>query len=100
MRALTYCDAKITSTRTTARQFKGHSSMGRWRKCQGKRFKMQALTLCNTEIVSTRTAADQFKGQFKGALDESSRNVQDASTHIERCCHGYYSLQSEPLLRN
>jgi len=49
-------------------------------KCLG-RFKMQALTPCDANVVSTRTAAGQFKGQFKGALDESSGKVQDASTH-------------------
>ena len=31
----------------------------------------------------TCTATSQFKGQFKGAMDESSRTVEKASTHIE-----------------
>ena len=41
MQTLTYCDAKITSTRTAAGQFKGVSSRGGWMKVQGK-LKMQA----------------------------------------------------------
>jgi len=46
------------------------------------KFKIQALTSCDAKITSTRTAAGQFKGQFKGAIDENSGEVQDASTHI------------------
>ena len=49
-----------------------------------RRFKMQTLTLCGTKIMSTRTASGQFKGQFKGAMDESAGNVQNASTNILR----------------
>ena len=55
-------------------------SSGQWRNCLG-RFKMQALTDWDANITSTRTAVGQFKGQFKGAMDESSEKVQDASTH-------------------
>jgi multimeric flavodoxin WrbA len=42
---------------------------------------MQALTSCDAKIMSTRTAAGQFKGQFKGAMEEMSGKVQNASTH-------------------
>ena len=37
---------------------------------------MQALTFCDGKFMSTRTAAGQFKGQFKGAMEESSGQVQ------------------------
>ena len=37
---------------------------------------MRALTFCDPKITSTRTAAGQFKGQFKGAMEESSGQVQ------------------------
>jgi hypothetical protein len=83
------------------------SSRGQWMKCHG-RFKMQALTACNAKITSTRTANSQFKGameemsqkvqnasshptplrthkahgQFSGAMDEMSQKVQKASTHV------------------
>ena len=116
MRTLTYCDAKVMSTRTTAGQFKcqfkggmeelsqkvqnanthilrrqnhehAHSSrsvqgssMGQRMKCR-KRFEMQTLTFCDAKITRTHTATGQSKGQFKGAMDESSEKVQDASTH-------------------
>ena len=43
---------------------------------------MQTLTDCDAKIASTRTATGQSKGQFKGALDTTSRTVQQASTHI------------------
>jgi hypothetical protein len=42
---------------------------------------MQTLTFCGTKIMSTRTTAGQFKGQFKGAMGESSRKVQNANAH-------------------
>jgi len=49
---------------------------------------MQALTSCDAKIMSTRTAASQFKGQFKGAMEEMSGKVQNASTHrLERKNH-------------
>eukprot|EP00964_Phaeocystis_antarctica_P079571 scaffold49583_cov71-Phaeocystis_antarctica.AAC.2 len=41
------------------------------------KFKMQALTTCNAKIMSTRTATSQFKG----AMEELSRQGQKASTH-------------------
>jgi len=53
---------------------------------------MQALTHCNATFMSTRTAAGQFKGQFKGAMDDSSRNVQNANAHLTLCKQG--SIQS------
>ena len=56
------------------------SSRGRWMECL-RRFNMQTLTICGTKIMSTRTAAGQFKGQFKGAMEEMSQNVQNASSH-------------------
>ena len=37
---------------------------------------MQALTFCDGKFMSTLTAAGQFKGQFKGAMEESSGQVQ------------------------
>ena len=43
---------------------------------------MQTLTYCDDKVMSTRTAAGQFKGQFKGAMDEMSRKVQNASTQM------------------
>ena len=49
-------------------------------KCQG-RFNMQTITYCDDKVMSTRTAAGQFKGQFKGAMDESSGNVQSANSY-------------------
>ena len=55
-------------------------SAGRWRKRLG-RFKMQALTHCDANVMSTRTTAGQFKCQFKGAMEEMSGKVQNASTH-------------------
>ena len=90
MQTLTYCGAKITSTRTAVSQFKGkfngamerytwvrfagkltgcqttHKAMvsisaGRWMNCLG-RFKVQALTYCDDEFMSTHTAAGQFQG--------------------------------------
>jgi len=79
MQALTYCDAKVMSTRTATGQFKV-SSRGRWMKVQG-RFKMQALTYCDAIVMSTRITAGQFKGQFMGAMDEMSRKVQSAKAH-------------------
>ena len=79
MRALTYCDAKITSTCTTAGQIKGQFK-GRWMKCLG-RFKTQALTHCGVKIMSTRTAVGQFKGQFNGAMDESSGKCSKMQAH-------------------
>jgi len=42
---------------------------------------MQALTHWDANITSTRTAVGQFKGQFKGAMDEMSGKVQNASAH-------------------
>ena len=39
-------------------------------------FKMQTLTICDATFMSTRTAAGQFKGRFKGAMEESSGQVQ------------------------
>ena len=83
MQTLTYCSAKITSTRTAVGQFKGQFN-GRWKKRLG-RFKMQALTLCDAEFKSTRTTAGQFKSQFKGAMEDKSGKVQKANTHILRC---------------
>ena len=69
---------------TTLQAKKARSaSMGRWMICH-RRFKMQTLTYCNAKVVSTRTAVGQFKGQFKGAMDEMSRKVQNASSHILR----------------
>ena len=61
---------------------------------------MQALTHCNATFMSTRTAAGQFKGQFKGAMEEMSRQGKKASIQNQPCCHGYCSLQSSPLRRN
>jgi Sec-independent protein translocase protein TatA len=56
-------------------------------KCHG-RFKMQALTFCDAKVMSMRTAVGQFKGQFKGAMDEMSHKVQNASTHpLQRQSH-------------
>ena len=49
-------------------------------KCH-RRFKMQALTHWDANITITRTAVGQFKGQFKGAMDNSSRKVQNANAH-------------------
>ena len=49
--------------------------------CLG-RFKVQALTCCDDEFMSTHTAAGQFQGKFKGAMDEVSQKVQNASTHV------------------
>jgi len=51
-------------------------------KCH-RRFKVQALTHWDANITSTCTATGQFKGQFKGALDDTSRQVQKASTQRE-----------------
>ena len=59
MQALTHCDANVTSTRTTAGQFKGKFKGAMERYTRG--FGMQALTGCNAKITSTRTAAGQFK---------------------------------------
>ena len=42
---------------------------------------MQTITYCDDKVMSTRTAAGQFKGQFKGAMDNSSRKVQNANAH-------------------
>ena len=42
---------------------------------------MQTLTYCNAKITSARTATGQFKGQFKGAMEEMSQKVQNASSH-------------------
>ena len=42
---------------------------------------MKALTYCDAEVMSTRTTTGQFKGQFKGALEEMSRQGQKASIH-------------------
>ena len=53
--------------------------VGRWMKCH-RRFKMQTLTYCDAKITSTRTAVGQFKGQFNGAMEETSRQGQKAST--------------------
>ena len=44
------------------------------------RFKVQALTCCDAEIMSTRTAAGQFRVSSSGAMEESSRQGQKAST--------------------
>ena len=82
MQTLTLCDAKVTSTRTAAGQFKGQFK-GRWMKCLG-RFKIQALTHCDANVMSTRTTAGQFKCEFKGAMEETSGKVQNASTHALR----------------
>ena len=58
---------------------RGHANLSK--------FKMQAptpeLTRCDAKVMSTRTTAGQFKGQFKGAMDESSRIFQIASTPRE-----------------
>ena len=43
---------------------------------------MQTLTLCDAKVTSTRTAAGQFKGQFKGAMEDMSRQGKKANTHI------------------
>ena len=59
MQTLTYCNAKITSTRTAVGQFKGQFNGAMERYMRG--FGMQALTGCNAKITSTRTAAGQFK---------------------------------------
>jgi hypothetical protein len=76
MQALTFCDAKVMSTCTTAGQFKCQFK-GLSRNCH-RRFRMQTLTCCDgAEVTSTRTTV----GQFKGALVELSGKVQKASTH-------------------
>ena len=64
MQTLTLCDAKVTSTRTAAGQFKGQFK-GAMDEMSGK-FKMRALTSCDAKITSTCTTAGQIKGQFKG----------------------------------
>ena len=84
MQTLTACNAKVVSTRTAVRQFKGLSSRGRWRTCQG-RFKMQTRTDWGAKITSTRTAVGQFKGQFNGAMEKMSGKVQNANTHPLQC---------------
>ena len=56
------------------------SSTGRWRKRLG-RFKRQTLTHCDAKVMSTRITAGQFKSRFKGAMEEMSGKVQNASTH-------------------
>eukprot|EP00964_Phaeocystis_antarctica_P063382 scaffold38033_cov69-Phaeocystis_antarctica.AAC.3 len=61
---------------------------------------MQALTHCNTTFMSMRTAAGQFKGQFKGAMEELSRQGKKASTHNKLRCRGYCRLRSWPLRWN
>ena len=43
---------------------------------------MRALTYCDAKITSTCTTAGQIKGQFKGAMEESSMNVQKMQAHI------------------
>ena len=58
MQALTYCDAKITSTRTAVGQFKGQFK-GAMETCQG-RFKCKHSA--HATARHTRTAAGQFKG--------------------------------------
>ena len=37
---------------------------------------------------------------FSGAMDARSGKIQDGSTHFQRCCHGYCSLQSSQFLRH
>ena len=59
------------------------SSIGAMPECCRK-FRIQTFTCCDAENMSTRTTAGQLKGQFKGALDESSRTVQNVSTHTEQ----------------
>jgi len=57
------------------------NSVGRWMKSH-RRFKMQALTCWDdAKVTSTHTAVGQFKGQFKGAMDEMTQKVQNASSH-------------------
>ena len=71
------------------------NSVGQWMKVQGK-FKMQALTFCDNEVMSTSTAAGQFKCQFKGAMDEMSQKVQNASSHrliLRHTTQGTQSIQ-------
>ena len=58
------------------------SSIGAMEEMSGKVQNMLALTLCNAKVMSTRTTAGQFKSQFKGAMEELSRQRQKASTHI------------------
>ena len=58
------------------------ASMGLWRNYH-RRFEMQTLTYCDAEVTSTRTTVSQFKG----AMDESSGNVQSANSYsILRTC--------------
>jgi len=47
-----------------------------------------------SDIGATTLQAEKARSASKGAMDESSGKVQDASTQKERCCHGYCSLQS------
>ena len=83
-----------------------HSSVGRWMEFQGY-FKWRAHLV---SLISVHVGV----GQHRRARDVespalptmSTRNVpsgrwmnvqgkgQDASTHLQRCCHGYHSLQS------
>ena len=80
MQTLTYCNAKVTSTRTAVSQFKGqfNGAMDE----MSEKVQMQALTCCDAKFMSTRTAAGQFNGRFNGAMEDMSGKVQNANTHI------------------
>ena len=57
--------------------------------------KMRTLTCCDAKITRTCRATGQFKGQFKGAMEEMSQKVQNASSHKKPLCthkaHGQFS---------
>ena len=87
MQALTGCNTKVTSTRTTAGQFKRQFNGAMEEMSRG--FKMQTLTYCDATFMSTRTAAGQFKGQFKGGDGGKFRESSKMQAHITTVKHGH-----------
>ena len=83
MQTLTYCNAKITSTRTAVGQFKGQFN-GAMEDMSGKVENASTHALQCQSSEHAHTAVGQFKGQFSGAMEEMSQTVQNANTHILR----------------
>ena len=91
MRALTFCDPKITSTRTAAGQFKGQfkGAMERYTcvRFAGKLTDCHTHTHIHGNSQHTSGAMDECSRNVQtvppnGAIEEMSLTVQNASAHI------------------
>ena len=74
------CERPHVHHKTAHTQDTQSIQQARWKNSR-RRFKKRVLTYCDAEIMSARATDGQLRGQFKGAMDEMSQKVQNASSH-------------------